>query len=876
MKSMNRIPGMICLILALSLILPVFAGAVSPGQEKLPPESEESAAYEVEMYTGENTRDDQFTLRVVLDQMGTLADVPMDIAIVMDRSRSMVQPASTDIGEYRTFASCYPGAIIYKDPQWGWYTFDHESIVESAEMKAQINQINIYLSTLDKEAPEGYYCATNYLKRNVPYFARYEGFAAEGFASWEPLRYNKTTKQWEMRVTNGLWGGDFPGGINTMDFTTGSIKNNQVEWMSVAEAYKEYCARNRRNIYTGKQVKPGTGDVTGYKGYYDFVIATPKLTKAVTAAELLLREVYEKGQNLTGGENHTVSVLSFGDGVLYQGAKYNYKAYDSSTDSVVNVVATLKDNLGVSIPSRPLTSHENLTTVLNTLHASYTYGATRTDWAMEHIVNDAAFLPAPQPGRKQVVILFTDTWVESMTAGIADNTLAMCQRLKNWGVEIYVAGISPYHSEKNAKPYYMVQDMETPEDMAKQLIENVFDRKSAPAFDVEYLSAYEELQREFMIDERSSVKVFAMPYLGDNVYGEPEILAFYGMSGFSADGSMTLQGNGHDLTVKKDGELTKIHLRWTDARYAFLREEPMTFGEAAYPNHYKMGYRLVLEIPIRVNRDNTLGGNGIAVNTTQSGMFLPGNSPEVLGDKLIPGAVPCVNVFFTADSVAADGGMSVEQYLQLRQKPLDSPEVQEFFARMCGGMDYYKDLIANGRNAYLRVELKLLNEYGDAVVRWEADAASELEDLGPEASAYFNFARNQTLRLELLLWPQNEVKDSCCDPTLNEYGVEPYLSYTYQDTLQYFAPEFPSTNVKISHTLDLASDITLNYAVANNALEGFDASYMEVNFKGQILRLEPTVEEYHHYYTLDGITAVDLTEELEATLYLCLGGEVWG
>lgn len=246
------------------------------------------------LYTGTNQTDDSFSIQLDAFQHGimdvTKTTVPLDVTIVLDRSQSMSQPASVAAVDYKAFASHYPGAILYQSG--GVWTFDHADIVESADIKATIQQINTYLNTLDKTKYEGYYRATNFLKRNSAYFQNnHVGFAANGYASWEPLRYNTSTKQWEMRVTNGVWGGDFPGGINTMDFTTGSIKNKQYTWMSVTEAYKEYCARTRRNIYVGKLSK-----------YYDFCIATPRLTKAIDATETFIRNLYTSSKTLPSGQ----------------------------------------------------------------------------------------------------------------------------------------------------------------------------------------------------------------------------------------------------------------------------------------------------------------------------------------------------------------------------------------------------------------------------------------------------------------------------------------------------------------------------------------------------------------------------------------------
>ncbi len=84
--------------------------------------------------------------------------------------------------------------------------------------------------------------------------------------------------------------------------------------------------------------------------------------------------------------------------------------------------------------------------------------------------------------------------------------------------------------------------------------------------------------------------------------------------------------------------------------------------------------------------------------------------------------------------------------------------------------------------------------------------------------------------------------------------------------------------VTINHALNLASDISVNYAVLYTLLEGYDMDtvYLEVEmdeYTGnaktgtKVQRLYPELRGNFYYFTLDGINAVQMNNELRAVLY---------
>ena len=84
--------------------------------------------------------------------------------------------------------------------------------------------------------------------------------------------------------------------------------------------------------------------------------------------------------------------------------------------------------------------------------------------------------------------------------------------------------------------------------------------------------------------------------------------------------------------------------------------------------------------------------------------------------------------------------------------------------------------------------------------------------------------------------------------------------------------------ITIGHTLNLASDISVNFVVPVTALEGFDMDtvYAECryfNYVGsdrgdeRVITLRPVLSGKYYYFTLEGLTAVHMTNELTTVLY---------
>ncbi len=90
--------------------------------------------------------------------------------------------------------------------------------------------------------------------------------------------------------------------------------------------------------------------------------------------------------------------------------------------------------------------------------------------------------------------------------------------------------------------------------------------------------------------------------------------------------------------------------------------------------------------------------------------------------------------------------------------------------------------------------------------------------------------------------------------------------------------------ITMGHTLNLASDISVNYAVRTTLLAGYDRYYLECVlpvYEGNTLSgsrtvtVEPVLNGSYYYFTLNGITAVNMNDIVTATLYMTKGKEVY-
>ncbi|MBQ2446558.1 MAG: DUF4886 domain-containing protein [Oscillospiraceae bacterium] len=93
-------------------------------------------------------------------------------------------------------------------------------------------------------------------------------------------------------------------------------------------------------------------------------------------------------------------------------------------------------------------------------------------------------------------------------------------------------------------------------------------------------------------------------------------------------------------------------------------------------------------------------------------------------------------------------------------------------------------------------------------------------------------------------------------------------------------------NVKLAHTLNLASDISVNFVIPKQDLNGFDIHSVYVEcildaFVGnektgtRTVELKPVEKGDYYYFTLTGLTAVQMNDSIVATLYGTKEGQLY-
>jgi len=90
--------------------------------------------------------------------------------------------------------------------------------------------------------------------------------------------------------------------------------------------------------------------------------------------------------------------------------------------------------------------------------------------------------------------------------------------------------------------------------------------------------------------------------------------------------------------------------------------------------------------------------------------------------------------------------------------------------------------------------------------------------------------------------------------------------------------------VTIQHSLNLASDISINYAVRYDYLEGYDNYYLEceipvyennVQIGTRTEKIAPVFNGFYYYFTLEGLNAVSMTHKVKATLHMTKEGQTF-
>ena len=99
-----------------------------------------------------------------------------------------------------------------------------------------------------------------------------------------------------------------------------------------------------------------------------------------------------------------------------------------------------------------------------------------------------------------------------------------------------------------------------------------------------------------------------------------------------------------------------------------------------------------------------------------------------------------------------------------------------------------------------------------------------------------------------------------------------------------YSPVNMDNSIVINHSLNLASDISIMFVVKTSYLDAYDSFYLECKvpvYKGntrteyKTLQIDPVLNGNYYYFTLTGMTAVMMGDEVEAILYMTKGGGIY-
>ncbi len=263
-----------------------------------------------------------------------------------------------------------------------------------------------------------------------------------------------------------------------------------------------------------------------------------------------------------------------------------------------------------------------------------------------------------------------DEAIEKMEARYTENQRkndfmnAISSRCK--GANVYWTTVTPkgnYYIASNAAGDKLVSAFET-----------VWNGE-APTVGVSNLSGpgslwlYEHFSREWKPDPDGTVKIYAEAYKsGGNYSGTRVLIGEHKIT--NVDTKQSYQGNGYILHIEPGTEQDyACVLQWTDAKTAFLRESDLSTGSKAKSIdgttlNTKRGYKIYMEMPIEVDRNNTLGGNNIPLTETDSGCYQAKTSADTeRGAKLFDYTPPDANVFCTVGGEAHDYFLSLDEYI---------------------------------------------------------------------------------------------------------------------------------------------------------------------------------------------------------------------
>ncbi len=813
---------LLCLCMLLSLGVTAFA---TVGVETRASASD--FASNKKLTNGGDSNAESYTIDIDAIVNGSTSDsvvgTPTDVAIVFDRSDSM---------------------SYYADP----------SLVRYFNSYAEVQT---FLNGLDKNKyGNGYYRVSNISESGGRFYSAYQG--VEQYTSWEPLFYRNN--RWETYVTEYQSGTYEEGPHGIVPSSSHKYSWYYGEWRDMQTAFNTFNTRKGVIGYTSAK----------------FAIAVPRLTMAQMALESFVNSLNDSASNLPAGQYHTVSITSYGGTVFKNGYTLDGGTfYESYSQQMLDMKCSYPSIQLAGSRATAAQNNAKNSFIKDIIYNQYTWSVTRTDKAIEEI-QDKNFLPAKTAGRNRVVIVLTDGVPTSgmvFMDNIANGAITAAKKLKDDSVTVFalsfMKGISPgtgcqpqYTTGSDndkahnflhlissnypgatsvtnfgtqAKNEYWMADNGNGNDLIGHL--KAILEKSVTSFKTpltgtnESVSIYDEITREFKIDESKPIKVYVQKYNGNGSYGAKSYIGSHSVKN-SADWNGTNVSNvyklywdcalnsGNPAQSGVDLDISSVRLNWLDAKYAAIREKDYKNDNSAYPD-YKKGYKIGMEIPIVVDRNNTLGGNNINTNTNKSGLYGSttndsGNQPN-FNKNYIKYPVPNANVQATFVTQVFDYFMDLLNLIDNQGAGVNSAFAKEIFASMLEDIKDLLDTLDNNKNDYVDISIALENLYS-LIAKAHADTFTAN---GAQSGASFDFTLDQILDVLVTLHYTSSNVDSI--------GVAPFKDVTTTLHPNYYGPKYVVVDFDetVKTPLDKEGGLApkLQSGVTNGKIEGTNICY---------------------------------------------------
>ncbi len=335
------------------------------------------------------------------------------------------------------------------------------------------------------------------------------------------------------------------------------------------------------------------------------------------------------------------------------------------------------------------------------------------------------------------------------------------------------------------------------------------------------LYIYDEITREYKLDPKRPIRIYAKPYNGDGTYGDDILLSSYAIAPDGSPQTYATDIFAISCTPRADGELTTVTLKWTDCKKAYLRNTNMPTGSAVASTPF--GYKIVLELPIAVDRKNTLGGNQIPTNTSKSGLYPSNKADTAMGtESIVKYEVPKANVSPRYEFRIHDYFLELPTMATIYKKGLNTSG--EIFEAMTSSDVTLVNGNDRSRLDYLNLDIVVKTTDGKEVYRSSASAGAKVftEKVSALESA-FDFTTDQPMEVYYTVSHKYSGKDSVDREQYNTVYSDPL-------TANYYAPKFMVVDFDAEGSVSLQREVDaerLSFTATNG---GYDSSTGHVKF----------------------------------------------